>query len=864
MPSHQPSKWSLRLIEWLCKEELVEELHGNLLEYYQLHQHSKFKRLKYWFQVVNYLRPSTLKSINRQNSGPMFIFNPILTFRNLYRQRSTSLISIFGFSLGLVATFFLYFYIYSEVTTDQFHTDKEKIYRLLRVSAINGTPYRIGVTSVPYKAAILNDYPDDITSAIRTVPESGLVTIGEKSFFEDEMLFADKEFFEFFSYPLKNGDPSSVLANANSAVLSTAAALKYFGDENPIGQTFKVDREYEFIVSGIMDELPTNSHLNFEMVLSIGILERFDWFDGWWNNSLFTYVHIPTDAQAEKVASSLDQFMDKYMGEDFERSGNRVGLELEPLEEIYFNNETRYDFASHGNLNGIVTLGIVAIAILFIACFNYVNLSIAQAFTRAKEVGVRKVLGGSRLRLIFQFLSESLTILLLSILLSIGICELVQSTFTTFFGLEIVLNWLDQNVLIFLLVLIAIVMLMAGVFPALLLASFKSVSILRGQKLTSGRNSGLRKGLVVTQFAISIFLIVSSILITFQTSYMDNKDLGFTKEAIVVVDLNNGDARSNRDQFKDRLKANSSVIGVTSMSGEPGGFHDASTFDITGLDVGHRLRTLFVDPDYFDVMDIEISAGRAFSREIASDENYSVILNEKAVAETGLTAEEIVGRKVTMPGWEIANVPIIGVASNFNFISLKEEIEPLAILCGGYHRRLAVKLQMADIGKELELIESIYEELVPGYPMSYEFLDDRLENLYEKERQQAKIFGTFSGLSIFLACLGIFGLAAYAAQKRQKELGIRKVLGATARQIIALISREFVTLVVIATFVAIPVAWYFIQNWLGAYAYRITLLDYWYVFLVGGIISVIIALITVTFKTYRAAVSDPTESIRTE
>lgn len=859
-----PPKFSLKLIKWFCKEELVEELQGDLEEYHAEGKQHIFKGLRYWYQVFNYLRPSTLKSFTNSNIGPMFIFNPILTLRNLYRHISTSLISLFGFTVGLVATIFLYFYIYSEVTTDAFHEEGNQIYRTLRVSEMNGTPYRIGVTSSPYADALINDYPSDITATTRAAFDEGLVSIGDKQFMEDNLIFVDANFFEFFSYPLKEGDEKSVLATANSAVLSAATAKKYFGDTNPVGQIIQVDNEYEFMVSGVVDELPGNSHLDFNVILPIAIFENFDWFGGWWNNSLNTYVKIPTPEMAANLESQLPQFMDKYMGEDFINAGARVDLELEPLADIYFNNKTRYDFSNHGSFSSILTLGAVAIAILFIACFNYVNLSIAQSSMRAKEVGVRKVLGGSRRRLVLQFLSESLMILFFSILISIGICELLNPVFNAFFGLEVSLNWMDANVLIFFALLTIVILLSSGVYPALLLSSLKSVSILKGSKLTSGKNVGLRKALVVTQFAISIFLIVASMLISVQTNYLNSKDLGFDKEAIVLVDLNNSEIRQQREQFKDRLLANANVKGVTMVSGEPGGFHDASSFLVTGVSETRRMRTLFTDTEFFDVMGIDIVAGRNFSKEITSDQEFTVIINERSALELGLEPEEVIGRRVTMPGWDIENVPVIGVAANYHFSTLKDEIEPLAILSGGFHRKLVVKINMANLKDGLLFIDKTFSELSPGFPMSYEFLDDSLRELYEKEQQQARVFSAFSTLSIFLACLGIFGLAAYAAQQRQKELGIRKVLGATAQQIIGLISKEFVLLVLIASCIAIPVVWYFIRKWLGGYAYRIEILDHWYVFVIGGIATILIALVTVSVKTYRAAVSDPTESIRNE
>ncbi|MEQ8904308.1 ABC transporter permease [Ekhidna sp.] len=864
MPKDLPPRLSLKLVRWLCKQELVEELEGNLHEYYVTHSQSNFKGLKYWYQVLNYMRPSTLKSFKNSNAGSMFIFNPILTFRNLYQHKSSSLISLFGFTIGLVATIFLYFYIYSEVTTDGFHKDGDQIYRTLRVSEMNGTPYRIGVTSAPYAEALINDYPGFISETTRVLSDEALVSVGEKRFNEYNIAFVDQNFFDFFSFPLKSGDRNTAFETGNSAVLSAEMAKKYFGDADPIGQLITIDNEYEFIVTGVFDELPGNSHLDFPLAISIDVLNSIEWFNRWWNNSLNTYVKVPTPEMAENLEENLDDFMYKYMGKDFEESGNRIGLELEPLSEIYFNNETRYDFSKHGSFSSILTLGAVAIAILFIACFNYVNLSIAQSFMRAKEVGVRKVLGGSKWRLITQFLSESLMILLISILISVGVCHLLTPTFNSFFGLDVTLNWMDGNIIVFLGLLVLVILLSSGVYPAVLLSSFKSVTILKGSKLASGKNVGLRKALVITQFAISIFLIVASMLISVQTNYLNNKELGFDREAIVLVDLNNSDIRSNREQFEDRLKANTNILGVTKVSGEPGGFHDASSFLVTGVPESHRMRTLFTDPDFFNVMGVDIVAGRNFSNEISTDEENVIILNERAVLELGLLPDEVIGRKVTMPGWDVENAPVLGVAKDYHFLTLKNEIEPLAIITGRYHRKMAVKINMTNMKEALLFIDNTFSEIAPGYPMAYQFLDDSLKDLYEKEEQQARVFSAFSGLSIFLACLGIFGLAAYAAQQRQKELGIRKVLGATANQIISLISKEFVLLVMIAFIIAIPVAWYFIQQWLGGYAYRIEVMEHWYVFVLGGIATFFIALITVAFKTYGAAISDPTQSIRNE
>lgn len=859
-----PPSFSIQLIRTLCKKELAEELEGNLHEYHNQLQDASFKKLKYWYQVLNYLRPSTLKATNIK-PYTMFNFNPILTFRNLLKHKSTSFINIFGFTLGLVASIFLYFYIYSELNYDSFHAEKDRIYRAARVSQINGSPYLIGVTSGPFAEALENDFPDDINAVNRARPDNGLVTYGDKKFFEENLMFSDANFFEFFSFPLEVGERSEVLKNASSVVLTKAAAKKYFGDKNPLGEILEVDNEFQFTVTGIMGDLPAKSHLDFDMVFSIKFYDQYEWFSRWWNNGLITYVNISTPEQAERVKGQLAGFMDKYFGEDFEKSGSRVDLTLEPLNDMYFNNQTRFDFfVKHGDKNSVYILAIVAISILFIACFNYVNLSIAQSFMRAKEVGVRKVLGVHRIRLISQFLGESIAILLLSILLSIGICHLLNPAFNTAFGLEVVLNWADPNVLLFFAGLMVIVLLTSGLYPALLLSSFQPVTVLKGSKLASGKNVGLRKGLVIIQFSISIFLIVATFLISAQTDYLNNKELGFNKEATVLIDLNNSEIRRGALSFKDLLLANSNVKMVTYMAGEPGGFHDASGFLINGIEGNKRMRTAFVSPNYLDFFEMEVVAGRNFSEDIITDRQNVMIFNEKGVKELGLTPEEVIGKKATMPGWDIDNAPIVGVVKDFHFRTLKDEIEPLAIITGGRPRKMGIKINPSNINETMLFIDEKYKEISPNYPISYQFHDETLARLYEDEQKQAKVFSAFSGISILLACLGIFGLAAYTAQQRQKELGIRKVLGASPSQIINLISKEFVLLVLIAAVIASPSVWYFIKSWLGNFAYRIELPSYWYVFLFGGLIAVVIALLTIIVKTYRAAVSDPTQSIRNE
>ncbi len=526
------SDFSLRLIRRLCREELVEELEGNLLEYREVIT-GPFRKIKYWYQVLNYLRPGTLK-IFHVNAQSMFHINPKLTFRNLYRQGSTSVINLLGFTIGLTATIFLYFYIYDQLTVDNFHKDGNMIYRAIRQSAINGAPYKIGVTSSRFAPALANDFSSSVTAHTQAMKETGLVSVGQRQFFEENILFASSSFFDFFSYPLAYGDPQTVLSEPNSAVLSKAVAEKYFGDIDPIGQEIDVDHQYSFVVTGIFDDMPSKSHLQYDLVFSLQVFERFDWYDDWWNNMMMTYVKIPTKAQAAHVESQLKGFMDKYFGDDFERSGRRIDLTLEPLGDIYFNRNTRYDQAEHGHLGSIYILLIVAIGILFIGSFNYVNLSIAHSFARAREVGVRKVLGVHKRRLAAQFLSEAATLFVISAVCAILLTELLSPAFESLFGMDLALDWFGATTLLFLGALSLGILLASGIYPAMLLASFLPITAMQG-KIASGKNVHLRKGLVIVQFTISIFLIGATWFISKQMHFLNDKDLGFDNDGIITV-----------------------------------------------------------------------------------------------------------------------------------------------------------------------------------------------------------------------------------------------------------------------------------------------------------------------------------------
>ncbi len=862
-PLNIPSSLSMKLIRLWCNQDLYEEIEGNLIEFYNEQKKPKKLRskLSYWFQVFSYLRPGTFKKFQNHHFV-MFNFNPKLTIRNLWNNRASTAINIGGFSLGLLCVFYLYFYVSSELNTDSFHTNKDQIYRILRIGELKGVPYKIGVTSGPYAEGLRTDYPGTIKATSRVWLDEGLVRYEDNVFNEERLAFVDKNFFEFFSFPLKTGNPSTVFSNPNSVVISTEMAKKYFGDKDPVGKVLTVDNQFEFMVSGVMDEFPGKSHLQLDMAFPVDIFNQYEWFQDWWSNSLITYVMIETPAEVAKVEATFDEFMDKYFGKDFEASGNRIGLMLEPMSETYFNNDARYDPAFHGDINTIYILIMVAIAIMFIACFNYVNLSIAQSFKRSKEVGVRKIIGGSDLRLTVQFMGEVILMVILSMGFAILLAVLLTPTLNGYFGLDVQLIWNDPAVIYFLGGLFLITILLSGLYPALQMSGFKPLNILRGTHTLSS-NSLLRKSLVIGQFVISILLIASTLLVSSQLEFLNSKELGFRQDAILIVNINNSDMRDNLETFKTELLGSSYVQNVTLVTGEPGGFHDASSFKIEGVQETIRMRTLMTDHNYLTTFEVELVGGSDFKDIVLEGSNGGIILNETAVKELGIEAESLLGRHVEMPGWDIERT-IVGIVDDFHFQSLHDKIEPLAIIQGGRARRIVVKMNAQNQGEGLALVIETYEKISPSYPISYSFLDESLYKLYNGEKKQSHVFTVFSGISIFLACLGVLGLTSYSARQRQKEFGIRKVLGASISSIIGLISWEFLILISISTLIAIPIAAYFLSKWLSDFAYQIDLVNHWPLFLISGISAAVIAWLSIGIMTYRAAILKPTECIRNE
>ena len=603
-----------------------------------------------------------------------------------------------------------------------------------------------------------------------------------------------------------------------------------------------------------------------DFVSSLGLYRQANFMNRWWWNGLVTYVKIPSASEAARIEAQFPQFMDKYLGEDFEHSGNRIDLKLEPLEEVYFNHLTRYDPVRHGNKRGVHVLLIVAIAILLIAAFNYLNLSIATAYGRAKEVGIRKVLGSNKGKLIGQFLVEALLLMLMAFALAVAISSAILPAFNQYFHLDVFLSWRNPLVWLLASILIIVMVLLSGLYPALLFASLKPIQTLKGKIFKLGKSVWMRKSLVVAQFVIAIFMIVSTLLISKQLNYVDQKDLGFDQEAVVMIEPENPEIAENLELFRDRLLSSPYIEQVTGATGEPGGFHDATTIEVPAYPVEPplRLRTVFSDYDYLPTFDISLVAGRNFSRDFSTDMSQTAILNETAVRDLGLTPEQILGETIRLPMFDTLDRKIVGVVADYHFTSLRDEIEPLVIALSEATWQMAVKVKKGHVLEGVTDIEAVWDDIAPNYPFQYEFLDQSLAQMYRQEQNQRRVYATFAAIAIFLASLGVFGLISHSTLERKKEFNIRKVLGARIDQILALVYREFVWLIGIAALIAIPLSWKFVENWLEGFAYRIETMQYWYLFLAGGVLTLLIALLTISFRAMEAARGNPVEGLRYE
>lgn len=782
-----------------------------------------------------------------------------IAWRNLVKSKMFSIINILGLTIGITVCMMIYMFIIHEFSFDKFHSNGSNIYRVMRGG--EGSDERWPWLSGPYAPTLMRDYPAEIQKAVRVMPSNALVTFGEKSFNEKKLIIADTGFFTFFSFPMIKGDPQTVLSDPNNIVISESIAKKYFGDENPLGRVIEIDKSLQMKVTGVFKDIPTNSHLDFELVMSLTRYENEEWFNVWMNNGSFAYVQLNPKVKEVDLESKFPRFMNEHLKEDMERMKSRFVLSLTPLSDVYFE-KSPIDIVRHGDKKVVFIFLSIAVFILLIACINFVNLSTIRAVSRSTEVGVRKAMGAKRKQLIVQFIGESLVITVISILLATGLVYLMLPLYTQVLGHELSLSWLSPAIYLFLLGIIVIVGFLAGSYPAFYLAGFTPVKALKGKIVPGKASAFFRQGLVVIQFSISVLLIIGSLVILNQMNYMKKKNLGYNKEQTVIVRIDNSDIYNHREAFANELESNSLVESVSLMSGEPGGFFDKYPIEVEGREEQWTARTEFADHRFVKTLGLKIIAGRDFSPEYGTDSANAVIINRLAATSLHLTPEEAIGKWVRNAMRDNSRRKIVGVIEDFNFLSLKDNLEPLVISPADDRRVALVRLKPGQIEEGLDAIKKVYNSVAPSYPFEYSFLDENFDILYRNDIRQQRILAIFSALAILIACLGLFGLASFTATKRSKEISIRKVLGSSVKNIVMLLSKDLLKPVLIATFIAIPAGFFLMQDWLENFAYRTSLS--WWIFLLATLVTMVIALVTVSMKAIKAAKTKPVKNLRTE
>lgn len=801
-------------------------------------------------------------------------------FRNLSKSKGFSAINIVGLASGLAVCLLIIMYVTDELQYDHYNEKFDRIYRINGDLHFGGHHFDIAQTPDPLGAALKENFPQ-VEQYVRLRNHGGiLVKKGNQNIQEDGVILADSTLFDVFTLPMLAGDPRSALTEPNSVVITESTAKKYFGTQNyqeVIGKMLVVNDTSLYKITGIIKDVPKQSHFHYDFfVCMYGQLAPYE-INQWVSNNFNTYVVLREGADPEKLGSVLDDFVMNCVEplfkswnltrEEFKKQGNYLYYSLMPLGKIHLHSQKSGELEANGNIQYVYIFSVIALFILLIACVNFMNLSTARSAGRAKEVGVRKVLGSLRKNLITQFIIESLLITFISMLLATLIAYLLLPYFNTLSGKALTLqDFFSPWLLPSLVSLVVVVGILAGIYPAFYLSSFKPVTILKGKAAQGFKTGWLRNSLVVFQFAISIFLIIGTLVIYLQLNYIRTKDIGYNRDQVLVI-KNTESLGKSAVVFKDEVLKLSGVENVTMTAYLPaqGWRNDSPMFpDATGNpQTAVSTQIWSVDEDYIPTLGMKIIAGRNFSKDFPTDSS-GIIINEAFAKMMGFS--DAINKPVfymeNFPSTDLTTYHVIGVVNNFNFNSLHDNVTPLVLVLRPQRASIAMRINTTQIDQLIPAIENVYKKVAPGQPFSYSFMDEAFDNIYQSEQRLGRLSMTFSVLAILIACLGLFGLITFAAEQRTREIGIRKVLGATVTDVSAMLSKDFLKLVMLAVIIAFPVAWWGMTHWLQNFAYRIRL--EWWIFLVAGITGLLIALITISYQAIKAAVANPVKSLRTE
>jgi putative ABC transport system permease protein len=785
-----------------------------------------------------------------------------VTWRNIKRYKGYSFINVIGLAVGLACCILILLWVRDELSYDRFHKHLDDLYRVVTEFHKTEPATHYWPVCAPLAPALKEEYPE-ITRATRftRLRRGQLMKYGDKNFLESRICLTDSDFFEMFTFPFIEGDPRSALSYPNSVILTEEMAAKYFGSENPLGKTLNINNEYDFMVAGIIKNVPHNSHLQFDFLLPFIRIEDFEqsWavLDNWTLSGFATYVQLDKDASAEALSNKIADYLKKHVQE------SEDVIYLQPFKDIHlYSSHIQFGVEGQGDIRYVYIFSIVAFFILVIACINFMNLATARSACRAKEVGLRKVVGASKSQLIKQFFCESVFMAFLSLILAIVLVELFLPVFAKLSGKQLNLNLSTHlNILVAIVAMTLITGLLSGSYPALFLSSLRPVKVLKGALKTEGKGYLFRKVLVVSQFALSILLIVCTVVVSHQVGFMRNKKLGFDREHVVYFPIRD-ELALRYESIKDEWLKDTGIKNVSVSSSLPTSGVILTTDKVSWEGKNPEnvvvLEVTSVGYDFIETFGMEMVKGRSFSKKYPSDEEEAVVINETAMKMIGM--EDPVGKQLFFGE---SAVTIIGVVKDYHFKSLHSEIEPLVMaIVPSLYRYVFVKLDAGNIPSTLAHIESTWRTFFPDTPFEYHFLDEDYDKLYRSEQRMGTLFNHFTILAVVISCLGLFGLALFMAEKRTKEIGIRKVLGASVSGIVVVLNKEFTKWVLVANVVAWPIAYYAMSKWLQGFAYRIDL-DFW-IFVLAALIAYAVAVATVSYQSIKAAVANPANSLRYE
>ena len=792
----------------------------------------------------------------------------LTAWRNFSRNKVFTLLNVSGLAIGITVCLIIGVWLQRELSYDNFHSDADKIFRISNTFKSESESFSQAPSGPAFGAQLPKEIPA-ITSSCRLFNSSFKLKSGSNQFIENEAFYTDSNFFSFFRFKLKKGNPQQALMLQNQIVLTEALAEKYFGNDDPVGKTIMVDGKYPMIVSGIAENCPINSQIQFKVLIPSSLLIKqmkdqynFDMNSQWLGGWPMTYVKLDP-SKADDIQKQINAVAKRFSEKDWKENKMSYFYFLQPMKKIHLNSNLRYDTPNNGSLSTVRIFSIIGVIVLLLACINYINLTTAGAIKRAKETSVRKVVGATKPQLIRQFFIETFIICSSAVIIGVVILKLILPAFSAWIGQSYRFDFSLLNIFIlfgFVLFISAI----AGIYPSAILSSFNPATALKGSFSQSAKGNLIRKSLVVFQFTITIALVASILIISRQMNYIKNKSLGYDSHAVIEVNFYGEDVvRNHYSAIRNQLLSSPYILNTSKHDGNVvGGIGNGwtTTENLKGDDISTSLYSMFIDTTYADTYNMKLAAGRFFSPQIPTDTTKSVMVNEAAVRTFGWkTAENAIGKRF---GKGDDARYVIGVVKDFNFESLHKPVDALLIRYTKVGSSLSLKIDGRHIDEAINHLKKTWQSMVPDVPLVYSFVDESIGRQYGNEQKMQGIFYGFAILSLLIACLGLFGLSIFVVERKIKEIAIRKVLGASIPGIVGLLSKDFLKLVIIAAIIATPLAFYFMHQWLQDFAYRVNI--GWWVFAASGIVALLIALVTISVKAIKAAMGNPVKSLRTE